>query len=277
MGAQKAKKTSKEKKPKVSNSFIDWDGRLIAETVIILILAALFIGGCFFLYFFDFGFNEGAADALNEFFASGAEMESYIISFCAPLIISGLSILLFFSYRVLAEDDRKWLKAVLNLVYLGLVAAILYFNWYTCERIFDYPTESTVMNQVIRYIMWANSVSCGVFFLIYYSILVYVREWSKPWDIVMTVLMMTFVPVFLIVGFAVASIGAVITAIQLPGKLIQKSVDSDLASRSSRGQAYTIRNSSGYEETVYSSNGSDFYGSDGSYAGKSDDGGRTLH
>ena len=263
------------KKLKGFNSFIDWDGRLIAETVIISILAALFIGGGFFLYFFDFGFSEGATDAVNKFFSTKAEMDSFLIPFCAPMIISGLSLLLFFSYRVLVDDDRKWLKAILNLIYLGLVAAILYFNWYTCKRLFDY--DNSVMNQVIRHIMWANSVSCGVFFLIYYSILVYVREWSKPWDIVITIFMMTLLPAFVIIGFAVASIGAVVTAISAPGKLIQKSVDSDLASRRSRGQAYTIRNSSGYEETVYSDNGTDFYGSDGSYAGKSDDGGRTLH
>lgn len=276
MATKQAKKV-KVKKRRGGESYIDWDGRLIADTVIILILAALFIGGCFFLYFFDFSFGQGAADGVNEFLSADAELESYIRSFCAPLLISGISCLLFFSYRVLKEDDRKWLKAVLNLVYLGLVATILYFNWYTCKRIFDYPNNNSVMTQVMRYIMWANSVSCGVFFLIYYSILVYVREWSKPWDIVITIFMMTLLPAFIIIGFAVASIGAVVTAMTMPGKLIQKSVDNDLASRSSSRQAYTIRNSSGYEETVYSDNGSDFYGSDGSYAGKSDDGGRTLH
>jgi len=275
MSKKKLKDTAKavkEKKPIWEDPLIIWDGPLIAETVILSILAAAFIGAGFFLYFYDLSFLADSTKSVNEFFSSPADVDSTIKPFCAPLIISGLSYLLFFSYRVMELDGSKWFHALLNLVYLGLVAVILYFNWYNCEAWFDYPSESYVAGQVIRYILWANSVCCGVFFLLYYSILVHVRDWSKPWDIVMTLFMMTFLPVILIIGFVVVSIGGVISAIMLPGKAIQKSVDSDLASRSSdyRGQAYTVRHESGNEETVYSTNGSDFYGSDGRYIGHKD-------
>ena len=251
----KAKKT---KKPIWDSPVILWDAPMVVETVIISILAAALIGGGFFLYFYDFGFED-------------TSVMSIIKAFCAPMIISGLSYLLFFSYRVMELDGSKWFHALLNLLYLGLVALILYFNWYNCEAWYTNPDSDQVMEQVLRYILWANSVSCGVFFLLYYSILVHVREWSKPWDIVMTVFMMTFIPIIIIVGFVVVSVGSVITAIMLPGKLIQKSVDSDLAARSSSSRKeYTVRHSSGYEETAYSDNGSDFYGSDGSYLGHKD-------
>lgn len=270
--------SKKAKKPIWEDPVIIWDRPLIAETVIMTILAVTFIAAGFFLYFYDLSFLADATKEVGKFFSSPGDVESTIKPFCAPLIISGLSYLLFFSYRVMELDGSKWFHALLNLLYLGLVAGILYFNWYNCESWFAYTAKTDgVMGQVIRYIMWANSVTCGVFFLLYYSILVHVREWSKPWDIVMTIFMMTFIPVVIIVGFVVASIGAVYSAIMLPGKLIQKSVDSDLAARGSSGrQAYTVRNESGYEETVYSDNGSDFYGSDGSYAGHSDDGGKHI-
>lgn len=39
---------------------------------------------------------------------------------------------------------------------------------------------------------------------------------------------------------------------------------------------YTYTDENGYTHTVYSDNGTDFYGSDGSYAGHSDDGGRHI-
>ncbi len=261
--AIKAVKVKKE-----SKSFIIWDTPEIAETVIMSIIAAAFIAGSLFLYFYDFGFSADMTASFKEFFGSSADMVVLAKSFGAPLLICAISYLLFFSYRILDMDDRKWLKALLTLIYVFVTAGILYLNWYYCEKLFSLIPDS----QIWRYIMWANSVSCGVFFLPYYLILVLVREWSKPWDVIITLLMMTFLPVILIIGFAVVSIGAVVTAITLPGKLIQKSVDSDLASRSSdyRGQAYTMRNESGYEETVYSTNGSDFYGSDGSYKGHKD-------
>ena len=248
---------TKAKKPIWDDPCIIWDGPLIAETVIITLLSAVFIGGGFFLYFYDLGLS--------------VDTVALYKPFCAPLIISGLAYLLFFSYRVMELDGSKWFHALLNLVYLGLVAGVLYFNWYNCGVWFDYPSDSDVMNQVVRYILWANSVCCGVFFLLYYSVLVHVREWSKPWDIVMTVFMMTFIPIIIIVGFVVVSIGGVIAAMLLPGKAIQKSVDSDLAARASSGRKeYTVRHESGYEETAYSDNGSDFYGSDGGYIGHKD-------
>lgn len=257
----------KAKKPAWEDPCIIWDGRLIAETVIIAILAVAFIGAGFFLYFYDLGFLDDSGDI----FGSADDANAFIKPFSAPMIISGLSILLFFSYRVMELDGSKWFHALLNLVYLGLVAGILYFNWYNCETWYTYPGGEVVAEQVVRYILWANSVCCGVFFLLYYSVLVHVREWSKPWDIVMTVFMMTFLPVILIIGFVVVSVGGVIAAIMLPGKAIQKSVDSDLAARASSGRkSYTVRHESGYEETAYSDNGSDFYGSDGGYIGHKD-------
>lgn len=244
---------------------IDWDGPLIADLIILSVIVALCIGGGIFIYFFDFNLSGDSMQAINEFF-SATDITPLIKSFSAPMIISGLSYLLFFSYRVMKHrHNPKWIKALLNLLYLGLVAGIVYYNWYYCEEIF------AEWAGFWRYILWANSVACGIILLLYYSVAVYVNYWSKPWDAIITFGMMILFPVVVAVGFVVLCVGTVIAAIHIPGRLIQKSVDSDLAARASSGRKeYTVRHESGYEETVYSDNGSDFYGSDHSYIGHKD-------
>lgn len=258
MAKKKVNEETKQPKPKKSvweDPCIIWDGPLIAETVILTILAVAFIGGGLFLYFYDLDL--------------GLEDNSWTVmikSLSAPLIISGLSYLLFFSYRVMELDGSKWFHALLNLVYLGAVGGLVYYNWYYCEALFA-EWDATFW----QYIFWANSVACGVVFLLFYSIAVHVREWSKPWDIVLTVLMSILFPLIVAIAIVVLCVGGVIAVIHIPGALIQKSVDNDLAARASSGRKeYTVRHESGYEETAYSDNGSDFYGTDGSYIGHKD-------
>lgn len=233
----------------------------IVELVIMVILAAALIGGALFLYFFDVG---------SIFKIDDVTVPPVIKSFSAPALISGLSLILFISYRTLDTDDRTWLKVLLHLLYFCLTAGVLYFNWYNCEKLFSTFSDDRILNAVWRYIMWANSVSCGLCFFLYYFICVHFREWSKPWDVIVTILMITFLPAFILIGFAVASIGAVVGSITLAGKAVDRFAQS-IDTGSSSGDTYTIRHASGYEETVHSSNGSDFYDSTGRYVGHKDD------
>lgn len=219
------------------------------------IAAAALFAATFVLYFCDFGL--------------GNDLTALLKSFSATALISALSFLLFAAYRLLYWDNRKWLKAVLTIAFLLPAAVVLYFNWYNCPKYFDYVKDSG--GKIWGYIMWANSVACAVGFPMFYIICVHFQDWSLGWDVPVTLLMMTFLPVILVVGCVVVSVGAVIGMIQLPGALIQKSVDNDLASRNSgSGTTYTVRHASGQEETVHSDNGHDFYGSDGGYLGHKD-------
>ena len=240
---------------------IIWFASDIVELVFMCIITAVLIGGSLFLYF---------ADIESLFKIKDVTVTPVVKSFSAPALISGLAFILFIAYRTLDTDDRTWLKVLLHFVYFGLAAVVLYFNWYNCDKLFNISGFDKVERLIWRYIMWSNSVSCALCFFLYYFVCVHFREWSKPFDVIISLLMMTFLPAFLLIGFAVASIGAVVGSISLAGKAVDNFAQS-IETGSSGGQTYTVRHASGYEETVHSSNGSDFYDSTGRYVGHKDD------
>lgn len=98
------------------------------------------------------------------------------------------------------------------------------------------------------------------------------KKKKKWWQILLIVL---FIPIWLIWQFIKALLS--LFNIAVGDSSAVRSFKEGFSGGGSSKKKYTVTNDMGCTETVFSDNERDFYYADGSYAGSSDDGGRTLH
>lgn len=233
-------------------------GRNIVSDIITTVLFIAMLAVTIMAYFWGFGLE---GDFVKEFkFLSAA------------FLISAASYFVYWAYRSLSLSNkaaRIILTTVFFLLYFAISAVSLYFGFLLISDLLCTLINDLLPYNVFPYFLWA----CHILMVIAYP-LSYFLFWDRTVIksfIMLIILVLSLLLIFIIIyllsqlflklseGF-----GAVLRAI-----LPETCVDSSR-------QKYEFTNSMGCTETVYSSDGKDFYSSSGELRGISNDGGKTI-
>lgn len=122
---------------------------------------------------------------------------------------------------------------------------------------------------LIGYVLWFKNTNRKYIGVLDFKI-------KHPYLYIIIYTLFSFIAGLIIIGILVIIVGLISLALTPLGFLLIIGRNKGESGDSSGSSNYTFINSMGCEQTVHSDNGQDFYDSQGSYVGHSDDGGETI-